>query len=452
MKKAAVKGLIILVGVVLVCIFFSGTLHSITTAKVQMTKAKTGKLTSEITMTGELYWPSTESVFVPGLTGDTSLTVLRMCVGAGSWIKAGQVIAECEVSEADTRLASLQSDYDTRENESLELERKNRPLQLTPQQKGWYEAYRALKSARQAEQNALQELKLTAWRAGVDLAADGTLPEGTADEAALAALETLNACRESTAEAQSAFDGYNMVPISEDVISYLTRKAELQAEMADLADQMTRLRILQETAAAVTAPHDGYITAAELKAGDTLTRNTVLVQMTEDGVLPMIRLDPGTNKKSIAAGTRAELTAGGRSVTASVAEVALSAEGKPCVDVTVTREDISMLGGIPAVSETGSVTASVKWQSESSSTLIPTAALRGSEGDYYIFVTRTDDAESGTANRNARFFRISRKNVTVLGQSGSVTSVSEPLRSESIVYMEDRPLSEGCEVMPYDEK
>ena len=70
MKKAAVKGLIILVGVVLVCVFFSGTLHSITTAKVQMTKAKTGKLTSEISMTGSLFWPAAESVFVPGMTGE----------------------------------------------------------------------------------------------------------------------------------------------------------------------------------------------------------------------------------------------------------------------------------------------------------------------------------------------------------------------------------------------
>ena len=50
MKKTAVKGLFILIAVALVCVFFSGTLHSITTAKVQMTKAKTGKLTSEISM------------------------------------------------------------------------------------------------------------------------------------------------------------------------------------------------------------------------------------------------------------------------------------------------------------------------------------------------------------------------------------------------------------------
>ena len=40
--------------------------------------------------------------------------------------------------------------------------------------------------------------------------------------------------------------------------------------------------------------------------------------------------------------------------------------------------------------------------------------------------------------------------MTVLGQSGSVTSVSESLQNDTLVYMEDRPLSDGCEVMPYD--
>ena len=93
MKKTAVKGLIILVAVALVCVFFSGTLHSITTAKVQMTKAKTGKLTSEISISGELYWPETESVFVPGLGGDDTLVIRRMPVSAGSWVQAGQVLA-----------------------------------------------------------------------------------------------------------------------------------------------------------------------------------------------------------------------------------------------------------------------------------------------------------------------------------------------------------------------
>lgn len=449
MKKAAVKGLVILIGIVLACVFFSGTLHSITTAKVRMVKAKNGKLSGELSMSGELCWPASESVFVPGLGSEDTLLIRRMPVSTGSWVQAGQVLAECELSEADTRLASLQAQYSEKENEYLELKRKNQQLQMTSQQNAWYESYRALKAARQAERAASQSLKLAAWKAGVTLENDSTPPPETTDEETLSAWEALKERRQETEKAQAAFDRNNLFPVSEDLSAYLEKRAELEEEMAGLEDQMMQLRILKESAASVTAPHDGYITAAELKAGDTLTRETPLVQITEEGALPVIRLDPEGNRKTFTAGTEVLLSAGDRTVTAAVTEMAFSAEGKPCVDVAVARENINSLGGVTALTGSGSVSATIKWQSESASTLIPTAALRGSEGDYYVYIVQADPSESGNSSG---FSLISRKSVTVLGQSDSVTSVSESLRSESIVYMEDRPLSDGCEVMPYDEK
>ena len=44
MKKFAVKGLIALAAAVALCMFFSGTIRTITTAKVKIVTAKTGKL------------------------------------------------------------------------------------------------------------------------------------------------------------------------------------------------------------------------------------------------------------------------------------------------------------------------------------------------------------------------------------------------------------------------
>ena len=450
MKKTAVKALIILIGIALVCVFFSGTLHSITTAKVQMTKAKTGKLTSEISMNGELYWPETESIFVPGLTSEDTLVIRRMPVSTGSWVQAGQVIAECDVSEADSRLSTLQSQYKEKENEYLDLERKNQQFQMSSQQKAWYDAWQALKDARQAEQAAAQELKMAAWKAGISLEADGSLPPETTDEAALAAWDVLDGRRQETEQARALFDRYNLFPVSEEVTSYLDKRTELEEEMAGLENQMLQLRILKESAASITAPHDGYITSAELKAGDSLSLGTVLVQMTTKGSTPVIRLDPDANRKVIADGTEAELSAGEKTITAAVSGITFSPEGKSCIDVPVSRDNISSLGGVTALTEPGSVTATVRWQSETATTLIPTAAIRGSEGDYYIYVVQADF--SGAAGNQPAFQKISRKNVTVLGQSGSVTSVSDSLGADSIVYMEDRPLSDGCEVMPYSEK
>ena len=44
-KKIAIKGLIALAVLVAVCIFFSGTIRTIATAKVKITQPRSGKLT-----------------------------------------------------------------------------------------------------------------------------------------------------------------------------------------------------------------------------------------------------------------------------------------------------------------------------------------------------------------------------------------------------------------------
>ena len=450
MKKAAVKWLVILVGIVLVCVFFSGTLHSITTAKVQMTKPKTGKLTTEITMTGNLYWPSTRSLFITEMKSEDTLTVRRVAVSAGSYVKSGDLIAECDVTDADARLASLRESYSAREKEYLELEIKNRQLQITPQQNDWYQAYETLKKARQAEQDAEQDLRLAAWKAGITLSGTDELPAGIGDEATLNAWETLKTCMEEAKNAQAAFDHLSLFPLNDDAVAYMEKKTELENEMTGISDQISDLRILIEAAAYIRAPYDAFITSSELRTGDTLNRNTPLVQMTEEGIMPVIRLDPGSDRKVFTAGIEAELTAGDRSIPCVVSATGLSAEGKPCVDVKITREDIGALGGINSLTETGAVTARIKWLAESSSTLIPNSALRGTEGDYYVYVIKDDEPNPGS--KKSVFHRITRKNVTVLGQSDMVTSVSENLRSNTLVHMEDRPLSDGCEVMPYDER
>ena len=52
MKRFAIKGLAALAAVVALCMFFSGTIRTITTAKVRVVTAKTGKLEEQIDLTG----------------------------------------------------------------------------------------------------------------------------------------------------------------------------------------------------------------------------------------------------------------------------------------------------------------------------------------------------------------------------------------------------------------
>ena len=62
MKKMAIKGLVTLAAVVALCMFFSGTIKTISTAKVKLVTAKQGKLEEEIKLSGNLTFPETEDV------------------------------------------------------------------------------------------------------------------------------------------------------------------------------------------------------------------------------------------------------------------------------------------------------------------------------------------------------------------------------------------------------
>lgn len=58
----AIKGLVALAAVVALCMFFSGTIKTISTAKVRLVTAKQGKLEEEIKLSGNLTFPQTEEV------------------------------------------------------------------------------------------------------------------------------------------------------------------------------------------------------------------------------------------------------------------------------------------------------------------------------------------------------------------------------------------------------
>ena len=206
---------------------------------------------------------------------------------------------------------------------------------------------------------------------------------------------------------------------------------------------MVALRLLRETGCEIVAPYDGYILSCDLKSGDTLTRNAAIAQITAQDTVPVIRLDASNVRKAVQTGSAVEISAGGsQTVSAGVTAQSLSEEGSSCIDVELTHRDIVTLGGFSSLSEANAVTGVITTKAEQSSTLVPTSAIRGNDQDHYIFL-----AAASTDAFGAEKLTVLRKNVTILGQSGNVTSVKESLQNERIIYMEDRPISEGCEVM-----
>ena len=445
MKRNAIKGLIALGIIILLCVFFSGTLHTITTAKVRMTTARNGYLENEITLTGSLHWPDTESLTVEGMTENDTLIIRRLPVAVGSWLQEGDLIAECIVSNYESRLKTLQDSYSTKEKELLEQERKSGALMVTNQHQEWYDAYCRVQETGNETELRRQDLQLEAWKAGITLGEGDSLPETCENKALLTLSQELTEAKTAQKAAEKEFDRIRMLNIGEDIISYLEKKDEIQKEMKNLAEEISALRILRERSAAVRAPHSGYVTALDLKAGDQIGKETVLLTMTIPDAEPVIRLDPGDSKRVIETGTPVTLSIGDSTAETVICGQGVSSDGQVYLDASVTRQILSKLGGAAAAAEKNAVTAKLTSRSESPVTLIPVTTLRGSTGDYYIYI-----ATSTVNTLGAEQFFVTRKKVTVLGMNNTAAAIEESLRNENIVYMEDRPLNEGCEIMPYN--
>ena len=445
MKKLALKGLAVLAGVVLLCLFFSGTLHGIMTAKVRLVSPRMGMMETELTMTGSLYWPRPMNLY-PALGEQDSLTVLEVLARKGARVRAGELLMRCEVTDFESRMDTLKGEYDTKTGALIDLERKHSGKFNDPQQERWISEYQAVLDTADRVLQARIALRTAAGAAGAELEGDA-LPAGASDAALLEAEEELRQARTAETAAREAFDRTNRIGMSEEMVTYLTQKAELNRDLEKLTGSMADLSLLAEKGTDITAPYDGYVIACEITAGGTLTRGTAAVQLSAENTLPVLRLETGGAHRVIPAGTPAELSAGERTAQAEVASQGVAEDGAPCVDINLTPEIISALGGINALSDSGSVTARIRLRSEGQNTLLPTAAVRGSEGDYYVYTVVANVDALG-----AEKMTIEKKEITVIGQSGSVTAVEEGLMNDRIAYMEDRPLTEGCEVMQYEAK
>ena len=270
MKKFAIKGLVALAAVVALCMFFSGTIKTISTAKVKLVTAKQGKLEEEIKLSGQLTFPEKEDVKLE-LSSDQSVTIKRVRVAKGRKISAGDVLFEAEVSGYDKEMESLRSDYDASQKKLLELERKNGDLRLKRTEEIWIESYDNLAKSKDELAQAQTNLEVAAKLAGVKLI-DGGLPESAADNQQLIDLyQAVIDAQTAQAEAQKKFNNANRLGISEDVLSYITESRELKDKLAETQEKIAELDVLAQQVSEVKAAHDGYVVEINVKAGDAMT-------------------------------------------------------------------------------------------------------------------------------------------------------------------------------------
>ena len=441
LKRFAVRGIIILAICVALCMFFSGTVRTITTPKVRLTAAKRGKLEERIELAFRPAFPEVEQISVP-LEEETSLVITRVNTREGYTVKEGDVVIEAKVANYDTQYKQYQEAYDSAAEQLMQLESKNRGIRINQRDQAYADAYFKLRDARREAVSRELEMDAQLNREQLQRTETG-YPEGASD-ALKKLIDDWRAAVQARKEAQAAMDKAARYTVDETVWSYITEQREQQQKRDEAEESLRKLVALNDSAQAIIAPHDGYIAALEAKEGDTYDGSQPLYSITPEGVLPALRADISDVDKVVTEGMTVTLNPDSYdAIETKVSAVGTDSEGKKYVDAELTEQLIRTRGSVYAMTQEDT-TMSLVYRAREATSLLPTNAVRGSGDDRYVFVT-----EDNTAAFGGSTLKLHKMSVKVMGEYNGTTSVQEDLGYYNIAYGEDRAVDEGDTVMQY---
>ena len=441
LKKYAIRGLIVFAVVVALCMFFSGTIRTITTAKVKLLTPRQGKFSEQVELTGKVVFPAAEPVKLENAQG-VSLTVTSVKVQPGSEVEEGDVLFTAEIADYEKNMDTLRQSYNEAAGQLADLERKNANLRLRPTDEAWAKAYTALAEAQNAELDARVTRDALLAVEGLK-AENGTLPEGASEELteAWAAHE---AAAQALKEAEAAMETAERYNISETARAYIVDKQKYEQQMKDYEGQMVELRALRSTLQSVTAPDDGYITEVNVKAGETFDASGPAYSFSPEKEDPVLRIDTSKTTLTISRGTDITFdSARGGTSEGSVDSTGVTVSGDTYADVELSSRMIRDLGGsIAMLAE--DIPVRVSYRSNDNTTLLPSSAVRGAGDDRYVYTVQQTQSAFGVNSLVTQ-----KQSVTVLAEAEGTVSVAEDLSYMQIAYMEDREIGENTTVMEY---
>lgn len=404
LKKFALRGLIALAVTVALCMFFSRTVQTITTPKVQIITAEKGRFEEKLTYTAQVYFAETE-IF----TADNPYGMIaeQTHVQPGAHVSAGDTIFTLILPGYADQKASLQAEYSALSTELMELDIANYGLPMeTPLQA----LYDAMAAANAALDEAVYASRLSALQNGTELP------------------EKVQAAQTAYDEACASYHAYvTENPDSKAVLTYVNARNALLSDMDILMAQMLALDLAMMQANTVTAPRDGYITAVDAA--------NLSYTLTAEGCEPVLRcLAPG---RTIAEGTRADITT---ELSGSKRSSVIGMMGS-FLHIEIPE---NMVNDLPTLLQT-SAQVSITNRAKQATTLLPVSALRGSGEDTYVY--KIQYFTSGILG--AKGMKVVKVPVTIIQRSSTTVSIAEDLEGDKLAVREDRLLTDGQTVMEY---
>ena len=449
-KKFALRGMIILAIVIALCVLFSGTLRTLTTAKVRFAPKKMGKLEQSVELeNGKVVFPDQKEITLRVPEG-LSLTVSKVHVINGQKVKAGAVLLSTEVTNVEEKLDELQKEYDDARSKMDDWQRKNGDIRLSRGEQLWRDAYNAAREAERTELNLRLSLMTELGVSKASKLTEKTVSKGS-EEAQKLYAEWQTAVDEM-GKAQNKQAELNRYAIAEDVWKTLQEEQEYEQKQKDAENQMIKIRLLQKQVGQITAPHDGYVIEMKVEKGTVLSGENDLLLFTPENVEPVIRGEIRDTGKPVQKG--AEITivmdeTSNKKIKTKVKATGVTETGVACADAEITDDVIYELGSVSTMMQMSKIPMKVMTRSKDSVCLIPASALHEVSGTSAVIYT----ADTTTNALGENVLRVYQTNVTLLGQSDGQAAIQDEYLfygGYNVVYMEDRPIKSGDTVMLYD--
>lgn len=443
-KQKALKALAILAAVIALCMFFSRTVQTITTPKVQRVSPTKGKLEEKIPLSAQVYFPETEEIAIDA-AADLHLTITAVKVKAGAQVKAGDVVFTAAAPDYEAKRKELQENYDKKVKELAEERAGSVRLPTTSKQNTAYntlmESYAAYYTARYqaclAAQNAAYTLPddETAW---ADLA---DAPEAVRQACAAAAAALVRMEEDFQTLKKFYTDGGR---VGDTTFTFIKKLDGLRQEIDDYAAQLMALDSLHQSLIAITAPHDGYITDIALKQGDSYEGTKAAYTLSAADCQPVLRADVSKVTKTLKEGAKVTL---GDGTATQVTSLETAADGSKFALVELNKDVLKASGGLTNMIKETEISITLSYKAAKNSTLIPASALRqDSDSSYYVYVV---SQRYGGGLLESGGYVLQKTAVTVLEKTDKMVSIAEDLLWTEIADREDRALSDGQAVMDY---
>lgn len=442
LKQVALKGAVVLAIVIALCMFFSQTILTITTAKVKLVTTKHGKLEQTFTLSGELYYASSEA-FTIDAARDLPAVVVSLYVRAGDEVKAGDLLFTTRLLPAcDDALQKAEEEYQKALDQHLKtsMENSGRSMRDT----GKNEAERALTAAREDLSVKRGELISKAHDAGLELSNDVKKWRGQIEQQNDGALTELLAAVEAAEKAErgalDAFLSANRKSGDNTSYSAVKKIEEEQAAVDKALQNVMKVRSDMENVRSVRATRDGVIVSLDVKPGENCPADRPAYTLAAS--TPVLRADISDVRKEITKDMKVEVSQEYGTLKTRVVDIKRESAAIKYATIEITDEMLREFGGYRGLSGE-KVTLKITYTAKTATSLLPDKAVRGEGSEAHVLVVEDQNSFWGQQKK------VRKQSVHIIERSDTQCSIEEELWGQSIADGEDRSIQDGSSVMEY---